>query len=138
MKKFSQASVQFCEKQSATQDCRTTISSNNMKRWMDGYLWHCLSSLDSVTTSCPGPLTTKQVEIITPPPQCLTVGIRKFMFICFIYSTLVLSVQRTLFFQNTCDLFRCNVTNLSPAFVLSCQAILVQSFCYFTVVNFST
>jgi len=32
--------------------------------------------VDSMTARCPGPVAAEQAQIISPPPLCLTVGIR--------------------------------------------------------------
>ena len=104
--------------------------------------------VDSMTARCPDPVAAEQAQIISPPPPCLTVGMRclcwyaVFGFLqtccCALWpniSTLVWSVQRTLF-QNSCGLFRCNFTNLGCAamfflerrgFLLSC--IIPASLC---------
>jgi len=37
--------------------------------------------VDSMTTRCPGPATTKQTQIISTPPPWLTVGMRRLVFL---------------------------------------------------------
>lgn len=74
---------------------------------------------------CPGAVAAKQAQIITPPPPCLTIGMRclcrsaAFSFhqtwhyaLWPDISTLVSSAQRTLS-QSSRDLFRYNCANLS-------------------------
>lgn len=81
--------------------------------------------VDSVTARCTSPLTAKQAQIVASLPPCLRDELRCLcwyalsnflqMWFCALkpnISTLIFSVQR-IFFQKSCGLFRCNLTNLS-------------------------
>ena len=93
--------------------------------------------VDSMTARCPGPVAAEQAQMISPPPPCLTVGMRclcwyaAFGFLqtccCALWpniSTLVWSVQRTLFQKSS------EITNLSCAamFFLERRGFLLQPF----------
>lgn len=79
--------------------------------------------LNLMTTRCSGPVAAKQAQIITPPPPCLTLGIR-----CFNMLFLVFTKCITVHYDHTCPLWSCLAKwhcsrSLAICLVLRCPAM---------------
>ena len=108
-------------------------------------LWHKEEFMVvSMTGRCPGPVTAKQAETISPPPPCFD-GWYKVIVLClgFVKCVLVLygNAISTLLFSFQRTLFTCNFAYLGYTAVFFLErsrlaTIENQSFFFCTVMNF--